>query len=523
MKALHTRSPLVCLAMLMLATLAAAAPPAHAAAEGGGRYIVELHDYGTKARQAVLNRGHVHLEFPESRRVAATLSEEALAALRRDPSVKSIEVDPPRFPLQVSPGDVSPPQVTPWGITAVQANQIKDNSSANRIVCIIDSGYHRDHEDLPDGPNVTGSTDPGTGDPFVDQCSHGTHVAGTIAALDNPVGVVGVLPQGTVNLHIVKVFGFDPVTEECPYAYSSTLVAALNVCRQNGANVINMSLGGPTPNAFEQQQFQNAFNAGVLSVAAAGNDGNTAFSYPASYPSVISVAAVDSSLNHAAFSQVNNQVDLSGPGVDVLSTVSYSELVELLVASLPAPFPGNHLQGSTRGGVKAPPVDGGLCLTTGPWAGRIVLCERGQVSFAAKVLNVQNSGGLAAAIYNNVPGNFFGTLLPSTASIPGISLSQADGQAALAGLPARGRLQDFRLFPDNNNYLPFNGTSMATPHVAGVAALIWSRNPSWTNAQIREALEATALDLGTPGWDSTFGHGLVQALNALQWLWETYP
>jgi subtilisin family serine protease len=66
-----------------------------------------------------------------------------------------------------------------------------------------------------------------------------------------------------------------------------------------------------------------------------------------------------------------------------------------------------------------------------------------------------------------------------------------------------------------NGYALLSGTSMATPHVSGVAALIWSANPSWTNQQIRAALDVTAQDLGAPGYDTSFGWGLVQAKAAL--------
>jgi subtilisin family serine protease len=69
-----------------------------------------------------------------------------------------------------------------------------------------------------------------------------------------------------------------------------------------------------------------------------------------------------------------------------------------------------------------------------------------------------------------------------------------------------------------SGYEAWGGTSMATPHVSGAAALIWSANPDWTNVQIREAMDATALDLGQEGRDVHYGFGLVQAYDALQYL-----
>ncbi len=122
-----------------------------------------------------------------------------------------------------------------------------------------------------------------------DTCGHGSHVAGTIAASFNDFGVVGVNPGG-VSLHIVKVFDGP----ECGWSYSSTLANAANICQAAGADIISMSLGGAQKNKQEERAFNSLYSAGILSIAAAGNDGTTAYNYPASYSSVVSVAAIDS-------------------------------------------------------------------------------------------------------------------------------------------------------------------------------------------------------------------------------------
>merc|ERR1712157_40107 len=83
----------------------------------------------------------------------------------------------------------------------------------------------------------------------------------------------------------------------------------------------SMSLGGPLPNIFEIFGFRNLLNQGVISVAAAGNFGNGLWSFPASYPGVVSVAAIDENKEKASFSQFNRQLDIAAPGVDVLSTL----------------------------------------------------------------------------------------------------------------------------------------------------------------------------------------------------------
>jgi serine protease len=465
--------------------------------------MVEFHRFGPDAAAAIRGAGGapVH-EFPDYNVIAARLPAGAVQALQRNPNVRSIAEDVRRYPFS---------QTVPYGITMVQADRFSEGpDAANRKVCVVDSGYYTGHEDLPVG-SVTGTNNPGTGNWFQDACGHGTHVAGTIAALDNSTGVVGVVASGTVGLHIVKVFG-----DTCSWTYSSDLINALNTCRTAGADIVSMSLGGGRAiGPWEERAFNDAYNAGVLSIAAAGNAGNTSLSYPASYNSVVSVGALDENKVVADFSQKNSQVELTAPGVAVLSTVPYLETNTLTVDG--ATYQGNHIEFAARGTANGALANGGRCTTTtGAWSGRVVLCERGDISFSDKVRNVQNSGGSAAVIYNNEPGNFFGTLGTNNSStIPAISLSQADGQFLVANnVGASGSVVSTSQAPASG-YETWNGTSMATPHVSGVAALVWSHNAGWTNAQIREALRATAEDLGPAGRDNAYGFGLVQAKAAL--------
>ena len=283
-----------------------------------------------------------------------------------------------------------------------------------------------------------------------------------------------------------------------------------------------MSLGGGKGiGPWEERAFNDAYNAGVLSIAAAGNDGSTNMSYPASYDSVISVAAIDSNKVVADFSQKNSQVELAAPGVAVLSTVPFKETNTLTVDGVT--YQGNYIENAARtdsAGVSGGVVDGGLCDSSGSWGGNVVLCERGSISFYDKVMNVENGGGAAAVIYNNESGNFYGTLGDGYSStIPAISLSQEDGQYLVTNkLGLTGGVVSYNEQPASG-YEAWNGTSMATPHVSGVAALVWSNNMTgWTNADIRNALAATAEDLGDAGRDNSYGYGLVQAKAALDYL-----
>ena len=148
-----------------------------------------------------------------------------------------------------------------------------------------------------------------------------------------------------------------------------------------------------------------------------------------------------------------------------------------------------------------------------------MLCERGDISFYDKVTNVQTGGGVGAIIFNNEPGNFLGTLGEGESSeIIGVSLSQEDGLYLFANqLGNTGTISSEFIWPISS-YEHYDGTSMATPHVAAVAALIWSQVPGATASEIRTAISSTALDLGDPGLDNAFGYGLVQAADALAYL-----
>ena len=349
-----------------------------------------------------------------------------------------------------------------------------------------------------------------------DLFGHGTHVAGTIAAMNNSLGVVGVTP-GTVSLYFIKVFGDDGA-----WSYSSTLMDAANRCAAAGADIISMSLGGTRSNRQERITFDNLYAAGILSVAAASNEGTTAYSYPASYDSVVSVAAIDESMQWADFSNFNDQVELAAPGVAVLSTLPYIDTSKVTVDGLD--YIANHIEYSARGSASGALVAGGLCDTVGAWTGKVVLCERGTIDFYTKVINVQSGGGTAALIYNNAPGNFLGTLGEgNTSTIIGLSLSQEDGQWLVANKPGATAYGSSNVLIPASGYEAWDGTSMATPHVSAVAALVWSALPSATNVEIRNALTATAEDLGDLGRDIHYGYGLVQAADAIAYLEPVEP
>jgi len=185
---------------------------------------------------------------------------------------------------------------------------------------MIFPGYDLGHEDLPKASDgVTGFT-PGGSDGVwnVDGNDHGTHVAGTIGAIGgNNMGVVGVMPdKSKFTFHIGKGLG-----DGGSGSYGG-IVDCINDCVDNGADVISMSLGGSGSSSLMQGACDAAYDADVLVIAAAGNDGREVYGYPSSYTSVMSVASVTrgsgpGSNNYgplSSFSTRNDQLEIAGPG-----------------------------------------------------------------------------------------------------------------------------------------------------------------------------------------------------------------
>ncbi len=497
---------------LLVATIAVGVIGSASAASDTTRVIVAFKPGSAASMKSAVKaaKGNVKLEIHGMNAMAIEVPTAALKGLQNNPNVEYVEEDMIRRPTALTTPSTGTPyasgQLVPYGIKMVQADQLSDVNAGNRKVCIIDSGIDRAHEDFAGSTiNMSGQYDAGTGNWYTDENSHGTHVAGTIAAVNNSgVGVVGVNAGAKLKLHIVKVFGASG------WAYSSSLASAANQCGTAGANVISMSLGGGRASKTEQRAFDTLQGKGILNIAAAGNDGNTVISYPAGYASVMMVGAVDENKAWADFSQYNSKVEIAGPGVGVLSTVpTGSGTAPALTVGTTVYAPG-AMEGSPVKSATAPLADFGIGDTVNTAvSGKVCLIARGTVDFATKVVNCQNSGGVGAVVYNNVAGGFGGTTGTTVTTIPSVTATDAEGAAM------KGQLgQSATVAVKPYSYAYFDGTSMATPHVSAVAALVWSYYPTCTGAQIRASLTKSALDLGTAGRDTKFGFGLVQAVAA---------
>ncbi len=222
------------------------------------------------------------------------------------------------------------------------------------------------------------------------------------------------------------------------------------------------------------------------------------------------VGAVDENKAWATFSQYNKDMEIAGPGVSVLSTVpTGGGTASTLTVGATTYAPG-AMDGSPLASASAPLADFGLGESVNAAVnGKVCLIARGNVDFAVKVKNCQDSGGRGAIVYNNVAGAFGGTLGTTVTTIPSMTATDTEGAAMKLQLG-----QTASMAVTAASYAYYDGTSMATPHVSAVAALVWSYNTACTGEQIRATLNKSALDLGAVGRDNKFGNGLVQALAA---------
>lgn len=249
--------------------------------------------------------------------LAVELDPEDVDALSEEAGISFIEEDI----------ELSIQQTVPWGISRVQAPAVHNRgvTGSGVRVAILDSGIST-HSDL----TIRGGASFVPGEPTTaDLNGHGTHVAGTVAALNNSIGVIGVAPSA--DLYAVKVLGANG------RGSVSGIAQGLEWAATNNMHIANMSLGSDAPSTTLERAVNYATSRGVLVIAATGNNGSGSVGYPARYANAMAVGATDQNNRRANFSQYGTGIDIVAPGVNVQSTYPGNRYVSMNGTSMATP------------------------------------------------------------------------------------------------------------------------------------------------------------------------------------------
>lgn len=349
---------------------------------------------------------------------------------------------------------------------------------------------------------------------------HGTHVSGTVAGVSGTVAPVattalsGVAPKAYLGNYNV----FPGSTKG---AQEPDIIAALDDAVCDGMNVVNMSLGGPVqlPGSDPLEDAVNStVDAGLVAAVAAGNSGPGSETIDS--PGTAEKAIIAGATTNPHFIGIPVTTGSSKIGAAVGEFNPYTLAKTSAYASWDP----------------ALPTSGEACENTKPLAvqGKIALIRRGSCTFTTKVRNAENAGAIGVLIFNNMAGDPVGMADDGTTpkpTIPAVMVSKKNGEAMhaanggpvtvdgsqrsefvtdsvdiIAGFSSRGSTPfTARIKPDvsapgvniyssvpGNGYALFQGTSMATPHVAGAAALLRQLHPRWTPQQVKSALSSSA-------------------------------
>ena len=357
---------------------------------------------------------------------------------------------------------------------------------------------------------------------------HGTHVAGTVGCnFNTPATVAGVtIPYGISGVAPKVLLGnYNVFPGQVDNARSEDILNALEAAYQDGFDVANMSLGGGSHGSQDLLTIavDNLDQADMVVAVAAGNSGPGLFTVESPGSAARALGAGASTVPHFVGAPVTASGTSYGAATGDFKTVS---------ADLTAPL--NAVAGTVNGLSNACSA-----LPAGSLTGQIALISRGTCAFSSKIRNAQTAGAIAVLVANNVVGDptaMGGDGTPNQPTVPAYMVSRGDGQALkavtgvsstigaalsyflttnadiMAGFSSQGPTDvDFRVKPDvvapGVNVLSsiphafcvappcfafFQGTSMATPHLAGSAAVVRGQHPDWSAADVRSAIVNTA-------------------------------
>ncbi len=433
------------------------------------------------------------------------------------------------------------------------------------LVAVVDSGVNYTSEDLAanmwagnakHGQNFAAD---GAAGETMDLNGHGTHVAGIIGAVgNNAIAGTGVCWQASIMaVRVLDATGSGT---------TSSIISGINYAVANSARIINMSLGGTTFDQAYSNEITSAQAAGVLVVVAAGNDGvnnDTTPHYPCNFTqsNLICVAALDQNYDLATFSNYGvTSVDVGAPGTNIYSiwagtsTVAYTDIT--------SGFTGAGWYGSSTtlvaGGGWAANSGGYLIDPNGTWNSTLYNANTDDRAYKTFNLAGVNAAYLEVKASINVEnGDYFNLNYMNTAGDPfagggttAASVTNWHDEDGTYQLYPSGKINitpcisaactlgfqlksDADLFVDigvimttltittmtNNStsYNTINGTSMATPEVAGVAALVWAYNPSYTYADVANAVKNGGRSVTALNGKTTTGKA-VDAMGALSYI-----
>ncbi|HND84967.1 MAG TPA: S8 family serine peptidase [Pseudobdellovibrionaceae bacterium] len=407
---------------------------------------------------------------------------------------------------------------TPWGIKAVYAIPAwnESNGGEGAKVLILDTGLDKMHPSVRSNFELGKDFIENQGEEIKDLVGHGTHVAGTIAGVLDRSGFTGVAPHA-------KILAGRVCDEQgCS---NVSIAKGINWGIEKNVDVVNMSLGGNMSTPSERMAISNALKVGVTIVAASGNDGVEKVSYPAALPGVIAVGAVDSKLKKAEFSQWGPELAVVAPGVGVVSSVPQGQGRESEVVVV-EPTSNRKLNSTSFVGAREimdPETNELIFSGLGKVedfqkvnvSGKFALVQRGEIKFSEKVKNAIDAGAAGVIIYNNAPGLVQGALTDDGTVLPiGVFMIEQVAGEALKETLNSGRAVSITVRTIVTDYSSFDGTSMATPHVSGVVALMKAANKKLSPKQVKAILQSTATQLG-PNDANQYGAGLVNAQKAV--------